>query len=339
MSRSDGRSGNGERIKTLRNLTDEESPYSPSVESYGSSATMPRLKLYIITLLICLRLCTIVLAQNATSEPRKAINELARLSSFRKEVEETNDRMKDLSSRVRTVEDQMSTNKDFSSLLLPYYFRALRQQANNPLTFEWGQITPRSTITTPPATTATTAHQTTTTTASPTDLLRTFANLGWLKAFMEGATQTSQLNFPNMRWLGALGSDVSQLAPSGFPGMGWLGALGAGAPGTLGTSPLSTSGFPGMGWLGALGGAGISPTSPLSTSGFPNMRWLGALGGEVPRYPQVQKHQEVTEYPVIIIPESSFYQLGQPPSRPYPIYPPTGYDQYAVPPATYARPP
>ncbi|KAK6029411.1 peptidase family M41 [Ostertagia ostertagi] len=62
-----------------------------------------------------------------------------------------------------------------------------------------------------------------------------------------------------------------------------------------------------------------------SKQGFPNMRWLGAFGGDMPRLQQ--KPQEIVDYPVIIIPESSFYQIGQPLPRPYPIYPPSGYDQ------------
>ncbi|KAK5982673.1 hypothetical protein GCK32_001655 [Trichostrongylus colubriformis] len=122
--------------------------------------------------------------------------------------------------------------------------------------------------------------------------------------------------FKVMRWLSAF-ADMTHATPSSFPNMRWLGALGS-APG----SEL--------------------PTTPSQT-GFPNMRWLSAFGGPGGVEPSrtTQKPQETVEYPVIVLPESSFYHTAP---KAYPAYPPSGYDQYPVPPpppphATYARPP
>ncbi|PIO58776.1 hypothetical protein TELCIR_19782, partial [Teladorsagia circumcincta] len=114
------------------------------------------------------------------------------------------------------------------------------------------------------------------------------------------------------------GSNVASELMKGLWTMNWLKAFG--------DSQASQLGLP-SGWLGAFG-SNLSPPVTFSiypANGFPNMKWLGAFAGDIPRLQQ--KPQEIVDYPVIIIPESSFYQIGQPLPRPYPIYPPSGYDQ------------
>lgn len=77
--------------------------------------------------------------------------------------------------------------------------------------------------------------------------------------------------------------------------------------------------------------------SQVSAPGFGNAKWLGAFAGDTPHY--VQRPSDIGEYPVFIIPESSFYQIGQPVPRHYPGYS-IGYEQgYVQPPASaYPRP-
>uniref|UniRef100_A0A7I4XZ70 DUF3300 domain-containing protein n=1 Tax=Haemonchus contortus TaxID=6289 RepID=A0A7I4XZ70_HAECO len=279
---------------------------------------MHRPKLYFIVILsISLPLGSTATTKNGTSETKRSTNPLNSLITENDIalLKQGNDRLKDkvddLSSRIRTVEDRMSSNRnpDFSSLL------ALLAMRNSPLLHSeqvpdsrkpGSPVTPMKPTTEeepknePKPAAVTTPSPSTNNAAS--ELLRAFSNAPWLAALgrdLSSQSVFSQLPWPPP-WLAALGRDFSP--PPAYPHVRTLEG---------------------------------SDMYPSPQSGFPNARWLGALGADTSRF---QKPPEIVDYPVVIIPESSFYQIGQPVPRVYSTHPP-GSDQYAVSVPTYARPP
>ncbi|KJH53541.1 hypothetical protein DICVIV_00286 [Dictyocaulus viviparus] len=104
---------------------------------------------------------------------------------------------------------------------------------------------------------------------------------------------------------------------------------------TISSTPPNISNQP---WLEALARASANNpgTSSSSSTVFSSQPSPYALFKEAKNQ---QKPQNIIEYPVFIIPDTSFCQNGQLYTRPYPVYPPQFENQNYVQPPDYARVP